>query len=126
MEPQQGTVLRLHGELDEERCAAVRAELAPKLAEGLRHLVLDLSDVTGIAVPGLRMLRSLDRHLRAQQGGLVVLRPSEDVRATLRVYDLEHLLEVRDAPPGRQRPAATRPERVPDRMAGVVPLVRRA
>ena len=124
MYPKQGTVLRLHGELDEDGCAAVRRKLAPPVAAGMRHLVLDLSEVTGLPRAGVQMLRSLDRHLRSRQGGLVLVGPSDSVRRALCVNELENLLEVRDldAPKVRRVPADL-PE---EELAGVIPLVRRA
>jgi anti-anti-sigma factor len=125
MRPEQGTVLRLQGELDEDGCAAVRRQLAPTLASGERHVVLELTEVTDIGKDGLQMLRSLDRFLRRQQGGLLVLHPSAEVRATLRVYELEHLFQVRDIEVARPRPSQPAPAAAGHR-AGVVPLVRRA
>jgi len=124
MEHQQGTTLRLQGELDDEACASVRRELAPAVAAGLRHLVLDMSRVTRIGPPGLQLLRSLDRHLRREGGAMVVLRPSREVVRTLRTYDLEGLLQLRDLDPPAPRRAL--PSRAPEPVAGVVPLVRRA
>ena len=117
MDPQQGTLLRLHGELDEDGCAAVRRQLAPALANGVRHVLLDLTDVTELSHAGVDMLRHLDQHLRGQQGGLLLLSPSDPVRTTLMINELDGLLGVRDlAPP-----------RVPQkRLASVLPLVRQA
>ena len=127
MEPQQGLTLRLHGPLDDEECSSVRRMLAPAIGGGLRHLVLDLAEVPALTPAGVSLLRSLDRHLHRLQGGLVVLHPTADVLRTLRIHDLQHLLEVRDLerpPVPSARPAAKKPE--PEKVAGVIPLVRRA
>jgi len=99
VEPEQGAVLRLHGELDDEACSAVRRQLAPRLAAGLRHVLLDLSHVTAVLPTAVAMLRALDGHLRRQQGGLLLVHARPAVRRVLRVHDLEHLLEVRDLEP---------------------------
>jgi anti-anti-sigma factor len=124
MEAQQGRTLRLHGELDEETCSAVRRELAPALAAGLRHLVLDLTGVAAVRLDGLRLLRSLDRHLRRRGGALLVVHATDEVERALRTYELAGLLELRDVrPPAVSR---TRPPRPAERVAPVVPLVRRA
>ena len=123
MTTQQDTVLRLHGELDDEGCDAVRRMLAPMVTKGLRHLVLDLSAVTAVPLPGVRLLRSLDRHLRGQQGGLVVTNASETARTALRRNELDHLLELRDLEPVA-RPVP--PRKPKEGLAGVVPLIRRA
>lgn len=120
MEPEQGTVLRLHGELDDEACARVRRELAPQLAAGLRHVLLDLSHVTDLSPQAVEMLRSMDQHLRRQQGGLLLVHASGPVRRTLRINDLEQLLQVRDLEPPVARPVRT-PRPKPD-VAGVIPL----
>jgi anti-anti-sigma regulatory factor len=118
MESEQGTALRLHGELDDEACAAIRRTLAPLLSAGLRHLVLDLSEVTALPQPAVELLRSLDAHL----GGLILLHPSEEVLSRLRTYDLAHLLEVREVDPPLPRPVA--PPKPPERLAELLPLVR--
>jgi anti-anti-sigma factor len=117
MESEQGTALRLHGELDDDACVAIRRRLAPLLSAGLRHLVLDLSEVTALPQPGVQLLRSLDTHL-----GLVLLHPSEEVLSTLRIYELGHLLEVRDVDPPVPMPVA--PPKPPERLAELLPLVR--
>lgn len=128
MEPERGKTLRLHGILDDEKCDSVRGELAPALAAGLRHLVLDLAGVPTLSPSGVAMLRGLDRHLHRLQGGLVLLHPTPEVLATLRIHDLQHLLEVRDLEPPviRARQPAAEPRPRPGQVAGVIPLVRRA
>ncbi|MCU1624659.1 MAG: hypothetical protein JWL79_3504 [Frankiales bacterium] len=118
MESERGTALRLHGELDDEACAVIRRRLAPLLSAGLRHLVLDLSEVTALPQPGVELLRSLDAHL----GGVVLMHPSDEVLSTLRVYDLGQLLLVRDVDPPAPRPVA--PPKPPERLAELLPLVR--
>ncbi len=123
MGSEQGTALRLQGTIDSEACSAVRRELAPRLAEGIRHVVLDLGDVTELQTPGVLMLRSLDAHLRRLQGGLVVVHPSPHVASTLRVHELDHLQRVRDL----ERQASPPPRRAePETLSNLVPLVRRA
>ncbi|MCU1600584.1 MAG: hypothetical protein JWO22_1293 [Frankiales bacterium] len=123
MSSEQGTALRLQGIIDSEACSAVRRELAPRLAAGVRHVVLDLSDVTEVHTPGVLMMRSLDAHLRRLRGGLVITHASPYVASTLRVHELDHLQRMRDleqraTPP----PARTEPETLPN----LLPLVRRA
>lgn len=116
MYPQQGTLLRLHGELDDDGCAAVRRQLASALAQGVRHVLLDLADVSELSLAGVRMLRCLDQHLRRRQGGLLLLKPTDAVRSTLMINELDSLLAVRDLAPAR----------VPqDGLGNVLPLVRR-
>lgn len=120
MEPEQGTVLRLHGELDDEACASVRRQLAPQVADGLRHVLFDLRDVTAVPQAGVQLLRSMDQHLRRQQGGLLLLHANEPVRRTLRINDLSHLLQVRDLEPPAAQPIR-KPRPAPD-VPGVIPL----
>ena len=122
MEPEQGAVLRLHGELDDEALSAVRRQLAPRLAEGLRHVLLDLTHVTSLPRPAVRLLEGLDAHLRSRQGGLLLIHANADVRRTLRINDLWHLLEVRDLEPPTVAPA--RPAPAPAAAPGVIPLRR--
>ena len=120
---EQGTFLRLQGTIDSEACSAVRRELAPRLAAGARHVVLDLTAVTDLQTPGVLMLRSLDAHLRRLRGGLVVVHASPHVASTLRVHELDHLQRVRDLEQtASPLPARTEPETLPN----LVPMVRRA
>jgi stage II sporulation protein AA (anti-sigma F factor antagonist) len=114
MDPQHGTLLRLHGELDEDGCAAVRRQLASDLSHGVRHVLLDLADVTELSLAGVHMLRCLDEHLRGRQGGLLLLKPSDAVRSTLKINELDNLLAVGDLAPAPQQA-----------LASVLPLVRR-
>lgn len=116
MDVRQGTLLRLHGELDDDNCAAVRRQLAPALSHGVRHVLLDLADVTELSFAGVQMLRSLDQHLRGREGGLLLLKPSDAVRSTLMINELDGLLGVRDLAP---LPTAE------ESLASVLPLVRR-
>ena len=120
MEPEQGTVLRLHGEIDDDACAAVRKQLAPQLSAGLRHVLFDLRHVTALSPQAVQMMRSMDRHLRRQQGGLLLVHASGPVRRTLLINDLEHLLEVRDLEPP-VAPPLRRPRPEPDD-SSVIPL----
>ena len=123
MEPEQGAALRLHGTIDDEACAAIRRELAPRLAAGVRHVVLDLHDVEELLQPGVLLLRSLDAHLRRLRGGLVCVHPSPAILSTLKVHELTHLLLLRDLEPmATPPPARTAPQPLPN----LVPLVRRA
>lgn len=122
MDPQQGTTLRLHGTLDDESCVALRRDLARRLAAGARHVVLDLASVDAIGAAGIRMLDSLDRHLRAQQGALLLVNPTRAVATTLKIYELDSLMQIRDLEPARPVPV-----RKPAEPAlNVVPLARRA
>lgn len=118
MEPEQGAVLRLQGELDDEACAAVRRQLAPRLGEGVRHVLLDLAHVSTLTPAAVGMLRALSEHLRRRDGGLLLVHAPAAVRRALRVNDLEHLIEVRDLEP------PVLPTREAPPAAGVIPLRR--
>jgi anti-anti-sigma factor len=131
MELQRGTALRLHGELDDEACASVRRRLAPLLARGLRHLVVDLSGVHALTSDGVRLFTGLDQHLRRQGGGLVLIHANPMVERSVRVHELGDLLDIRDRRHA-ERPSTTVDLRDPadsgedvGRLAGVVPLTRR-
>lgn len=122
MEPEQGVALRLQGTVDDEACLSVRRELAPRLAAGARHVVLDLGDVTHLAPPAIRMLRSLDQHLA---GGLLLVRANEHATSQLRVHELDHLLQLQDLK-HQEAPAAGPVNRKEPDLTNIVPLVRRA
>lgn len=123
MEPEQGEVLRLHGELDDEACAALRRLLAPRLGEGVRHVLLDLTHVSALTPAAVGMLRALSEHLRRRAGGLLLVHAQPAVRRSLRVNDLEHLLQVRDLDHATPAAPARKP-RVPAPVAGVIPIRR--
>jgi anti-anti-sigma factor len=130
MELQQGTALRLHGELDDEACASVRRRLAPLLAQGLQHLVIDLSNVHALTSDGVRLFTGLDQHLRRQGGGLILIHANPMVGRSVRVHELGDLLDIRDRRHAERptvvdlRDPAESGEDV-GRLAGVVPLTRR-
>jgi anti-anti-sigma factor len=123
VEPEQGAVLGLQGELDDEACAALRRQLAPRLGEGARHVLLDLAHVSALTPSAVGMLRALSEHLRRRAGGLLLVHAQPSVRRSLRVNDLEHLLQVRDLDPLAPAPPALKP-RIPASTDGVIPIRR--
>jgi anti-anti-sigma factor len=129
MEPKQGSALRLHGELDDEACAAVRRRLAPLLARELRHLVIDLSGVHTLSSAGVQLLQGLEQHLRRQGGALILIHPTPAVERSLHVHELGDLLEIRDLlhaePPRTVVVLDDADEDAAASLAGVVPLTRR-
>jgi anti-anti-sigma factor len=95
-EPNGGTVLRIHGELDIGTAEQLRRAAAPFLAAGGR-LVLDLSQVTFCDSTGLAVLVGFHKRLAAVGGGLELYAPVQRVQHLLTITGLNRVFPVRSA-----------------------------
>ena len=99
-------VVRLAGDLDAQVLTSARQAIAVAHAVAGRHpVVLDLSHLTFIGAPGLRLLADTRRALHGTGTPLVLLRPSRHLSRVLRLTGLDQ--RVRVAHRGR---AALRPD----------------
>jgi anti-anti-sigma factor len=118
----QALLLRPTGPLDVESCGSLRHQLAAAFAAGVTRVVVDLRDTDLVDLTGLGVLAGAARYLAKQGGALVVTHASPAVLSTMRVNDLDALLEVSSSPPLRvvkgSGPDGTRP---PARRLTVVP-----
>ena len=94
LEVEGTTVLFLAGELDAVSSVHVRDTVAGLLADGRRHLVLDLSGVQRIYAAGLTLLLDLHRAARAYDARLVCCGARPFVREVLRITRLNLALDL--------------------------------
>ncbi|ACY16937.1 STAS domain-containing protein [Haliangium ochraceum] len=77
-------IITLHGHLDTRSSPAVQAAVLPRVtAKG--KMILDLREVSYMSSAGLRVLLSLYRHTSNQQGALVLVGVSEEIRDTMEI-----------------------------------------
>lgn len=88
-----GLVLHASGRLDLESSVLFRQKLAHAFGSGVKHVVVELDDVTDLDVTGVGVLAGAARHLESHGGALVLRSPSPAVATVLRVNGLGHLVE---------------------------------
>ena len=107
---QDGVDLTINGRLDSYWAEHLDYSLAEAVREGHDRLRLDLSRVTFLSSAGIAVLMKYSKQLRAIDGELVVLSPSQQVRTVLDMTRLTvHLVEAVDRTAAR---AARRQESV--------------
>jgi anti-sigma B factor antagonist len=72
-------------------CNLLNGHLQMLMANGVRDVLLNLTDVTQLDSSGISAISKAYLSLRRQGGSLKLLRPSDRVRAVLRVI---HLLDI--------------------------------
>ncbi len=79
---QQVSVVRLVGEIDAASAAVVQQKVLPLSVPGCQ-IILDLSQVAYMSSAGLRMLLSVYRQISGNQGRIVLVGLSEELRDTM-------------------------------------------
>jgi anti-anti-sigma factor len=112
-ERDNATVIALDGELDLASAPDVADVASSKVADGRRHLIFDLSQLTFCDSAGLRVFVRYRAELDALGGRLVLAAPQPIVRRVLEVSGLVELFgcyqtvaEARDALASSGRPGA--------------------
>jgi stage II sporulation protein AA (anti-sigma F factor antagonist) len=93
-------LVALRGELDlvtVSKVAEVLDDLAPH-AEGVRHVVLDLRELTFMDVPALRLLITQNEYARRNRHNLAVVRGTPAVQRLLELTGVEDELVLVDDP----------------------------
>lgn len=84
-------VLRVVGEVDLYTAPALRESLSDLLADGVRHVVVDTSDITFLDSSGLGVLVGSLKRLRAQEGTLALASDQERIVRLFRLTGLTDL-----------------------------------
>jgi anti-anti-sigma factor len=100
--------LRLAGELDLASAATLSACLDGQLAEGRRHLGVDLTELTFIDATGLSVLVRAHHQLLEHRGALVIVEMSDRCRQLIGLVGLDHTLLIADQPVVRTQPSGIR------------------
>ena len=92
------TVLTLAGELDVATADVLRERIRRIIGRNTeaRDLVLDMSELTFLDVPGLGAVLEARRRLADSGGSLVLRRPRPMVRRMVELLNLEEALHVED------------------------------
>lgn len=86
-------VLRLGGSLTQAGIDVIEPALTAALPDGARAVV-DLAGVDLIATPGIALIISLSKRVRATQGRVVFAAPRKGVLEILRRCKLDEVLEI--------------------------------
>lgn len=86
-------IFEIHGEIDAEHAAALKKALQPVKQEDKQKVILDLAQVHFIDSTGLGILISLMRHLKEQEGQLVLCGLSSEVSS---IFEMTRLFRVFD------------------------------
>lgn len=87
--------LVIEGRIDALRAPQLDAELLSLFESGLRHVVLDLGQVSYMSSSGLRVLLLAQRRQQRVDGSLVLLNPPPRVYRVLQMAGLDRVFIVR-------------------------------
>ncbi|MGB8215351.1 MAG: anti-sigma factor antagonist [Anaerolineales bacterium] len=79
---QEGTVVRLAGEIDAASAATVQQKVLPLSMPDCR-VILDMSKVSYMSSAGLRMLLSVYRQISGNKGKVVLVGLSDELKETM-------------------------------------------
>jgi len=95
-----GSLIRLRGELDVATAPPLQRRLDTLIQRGVRHLVVDLADLSFCDLAGVRVLLSADRELGTRGGRLTLLGPCGCVSRISTVFDLTSQLPIQTGADG--------------------------
>lgn len=80
----QATVIEMAGDVDANTATLVQQQVLP-LAQPGSKIILDMTKVPYMSSAGLRMLLSLYRHISTNDGRIVLVGLSEEIRDTMHI-----------------------------------------
>ena len=92
---QQVTAVNLAGEIDAGSAVAVQQKVLPLSVPGCQ-IILDMSKVAYMSSAGLRMLLSIYRQISGNQGRIVLVGLSEELKDTMSVTGFLGFFTVHD------------------------------
>jgi anti-sigma B factor antagonist len=87
-------ILRLAGEFDSFETEEMRRMFEECLREGRRRLVLDLTDLVFANSTTIAFFISAQKRAREAGGGMILARPGEFLRKTLKTLGLDQVLVI--------------------------------
>ncbi len=117
-ERQSFTVLSITGDLDIVGAPELRKAVIQAVADGVRRLILDLSDLDFVDSVGLGVVVGALKRLRQRDGDLAVVCPVARIRRVFEICDLDRVLTMHtsidhviwpdtNVPPGTRGTSAT-------------------
>jgi anti-sigma B factor antagonist len=91
-----GPVMKLSGECDPTTNGQLRDAIGAQIADGVRHLAIDLSELRFADSMTIKVFFDTQRALKDTGGGLELLRPHGAVAKSLRLLGVDQLLTIRD------------------------------
>ena len=90
-------IVRVKSRLEQNDAPEFEEFLRSFKDEGVCKLVLDFHDVSHVASLAFGVLATLHAELKAQGGGLVIMRPREDIRKLLEMLRLSKIIPIADS-----------------------------
>jgi anti-sigma B factor antagonist len=90
-------VLNVAGEIDVYTSSQLKEQVLNTIADGVRHLVLNLSQVEYLDSTGLGVLISALKHLRESQGNLIIVGPSSRITRIFEITGLYKIFTIYDS-----------------------------
>jgi anti-sigma B factor antagonist len=88
------TVITVSGELTVDQADAFRRACQDRMANGIRHVVLDIQHLSSVDSAGLELMLWLVDELGKQQGHLRLVNPDETVAMVLRLTRLDRRFDI--------------------------------
>ena len=89
-------ILRLQGEFDSFETEEVRRTFEQCLLEGKRRVVLDLTDLVFANSTTIAYFISAQKRAREGGGGMILAKPGDFLKKTLKTLGLDQVLSIRD------------------------------
>jgi anti-sigma B factor antagonist len=91
----QVTVVEISGEIDSNTAPQAQERLLPLVQPGAK-ILLDMSGVEYMSSAGLRMLLSMYRQISRQNGGIVLVGLTEEIKDTMSITGFLNFFTTRD------------------------------
>jgi anti-sigma B factor antagonist len=90
-------ILRLAGEFDSFETEEMRRTFEACLKEGRQRIVLDLGDLSFANSTTIAYFITAQKRAREVGGGMILAKPGDFLRKTLRTLGLDQILSIRDS-----------------------------
>lgn len=90
-------ILRLAGEFDSFETEEMRRAFEACVQEGRKRFVFDLADLVFANSTTIAYFISAQKRARAAGGGLILAKPGDFLRKTLKTLGLDQVLSIRDS-----------------------------
>ena len=90
------TIASMKGRIDGHTSPDCESSLKDKIAEGIDHVAVDLSEVEYMSSAGLRVLLSTYKKLKANSGDMVLIAPQENVAEVLDISGFSSIFKIVD------------------------------
>ena len=101
---ESGPLIVLSGEVDLTNAAELSELVTGQLANGTRHLTVDMDGLDFADTAGIRVFLFAARTLRQGGGDLMLLRPQRTLARVLEILGAEEVLAIRGGPGATPEP----------------------